>query len=284
MRVDLSNTKALVTGGSSGIGFEAAKGLLNLGANVTITGRDQAKLELARDFLIKDTGKHSVTIIQADFSLLSDVEKVAQDALGCSILINNAGLIDNERNTTADGFERQWQVNVLAPALLIARLHGAMPTDGRIVNVASGSHRRASLNLEDANFQERPYRGLAAYGQSKLALIMLTRMLSARFGDAGPLINAVHPGVVRTNFGRDAGWIGTAFTVFKPFYLSARRGAMTVLHCACSPFTAGVTGEYYERRAPRQPAPQALDSITGEALLALLGQQLKLPKDVWARP
>lgn len=281
MTIDLSGKQALITGGSSGIGFETAKGLLTLGAAVTITGRNQSKLELARDFLVKDTGKSAVTIVQADFAFLDQVDMVAQAAKGCDILVNNAGLIETKRVLTGDGFERQWQVNVLAPTLLMARLTETMPPQGRIVNVASGVHRRASLELSDVNFESRPYGAMAAYGQSKLALIMLTRAISSRLGENGPLINAVHPGLVRTDFARDAGWFGLLFGAFKPLYLSARRGARTVLHAACSPFVNGVSGAYFEKSAPVEPSQAARDAAKADELFEVVRQQLELPPQIW---
>lgn len=266
MKVDLDGKRALITGASGGIGFEVAKGLLSLGAEVLITGRDEKKLTLAADYLRKDTGKAHIETICVDFADLAAAAFLSERADKVDILVNNAGLIANERTLTNTGFELQWQVNYLASAYLAFSMAQKMPKGGRIVNVTSGAHRRAQLDLSDPNFTNRPYKPLAAYGQSKLAMIMLTRHLANLWAGNGPLIYAVHPGVVRTDFARDAGWIGTLFRLFKPFYQSPRLGARGILNAACSPFTQDKTGAYFENAMPVEPSKSAQDTTNCAAL------------------
>ncbi|MEM9287722.1 MAG: SDR family NAD(P)-dependent oxidoreductase [Pseudomonadota bacterium] len=279
--LDLSGKNALVTGGSSGIGFEVAKALLTLGANVTVTGRDIRKLELARDYLVKDTKRTGVTIVQSDFAELDQVNTLASAISNIDLLIDNAGLIRRTKSMTKDGFELQWQVNVLAPMLLIGCLKSMLSQDGRIVNVASQAHTRGVLDLDDLDFSKRSYSGWAAYSQSKLALIMLTRALTNHAGRDAPVINSAHPGLVRTDFARETGWIGLLFNAFKPFYISPRRGAKTILHAAVSPFAAGSHGEYFVRCAPRLPAKTARDDDKCQALLVKVSKQINVPMETW---
>jgi len=266
MKVDLSGRRALVTGASGGIGFEVAKGLLSVGAHVLITGRDAKKLALAQDYLKKDTGRSSIETICIDFSDLAAAAFLSERADKVDILVNNAGLIAPKQIMTSNGFELQWQVNYLASAYLMFSMAQKMPKDGRIVNVSSGAHKRAQLDLADASFRKRVYKPLAAYGQSKLAMIMLTRHLAGLWGSSGPLIYAVHPGVVRTDFARDAGWIGVLFRLFKPFFQSPRVGARGVLNAACSPFTEDEAGAYFENAMPVAPSKAAQDDAACAAL------------------
>jgi len=266
MMVNLSGKRALVTGASGGIGFEVAKGLLRVGASVLITGRDARKLALASEFLKKDTGKTAIETEVIDFKDLAAAAYLSERADKVDILVNNAGLITSERQLSANDHELQWQVNYLAPAYLTLSLAQKMPKDGRIVNVASGAHRRGQLDLNDLDFRNRAYKPLVAYGQSKLAMIMLTRHLAHIWKGNGPHVYAVHPGVVRTDFARDTGWLGTLFNLFKPFYLSPRLGARGVLSAACSPFTADMSGAYFENAMPVEPSKLAQDADNAAAL------------------
>lgn len=276
MQVDLTGKRALITGASSGIGFEIAKGLLNLNASVIITGRDPKKLSLAADFLQKDTGHQAIETIVSDFSAMANVASVAQQASGVDMLFNNAGMLTKERQITEDGHETQWQVNFLAAAYLALTLQQSMPPTGKIINVASGAHRNGQLDLTDLTFAKRDFSPLGAYAQSKLAMILLTRHLGALWGEDGQHINAVHPGVVRTDFARDAGLLGVAFNLFKPFYRSARAGARGILNVACSPFTADQTGAYFFNSRVTTPARQALNDKTAEELYSYCCNTLKL--------
>lgn len=277
MQVDLTGKRALVTGASSGIGFEIAKSLLNLNASVLITGRTPKKLSLAADFLRKDTGHSAIETVVADFSAMGDVAALAEQTRGIDMLFNNAGLLTKDRQITADGHEMQWQVNFLAAAYLTLTAQPSMPPTGKIINVASGAHRNGQLDLADLTFAKRDFSPLGAYAQSKLAMIMLTRHLGRLWGPDGTHINAVHPGIVRTDFARDAGLLGVAFNLFKPFYRSPRAGARGVLNAACSPFTADETGAYFFDSRVTTPARQALDDKAAEALYTYCCKTLDLP-------
>lgn len=266
MHVDLKGKRALVTGATGGIGYETAKGLLSLGADVIITGRSEQKLALTQEYLRKDTGRDTVSLIQADFSDLAQVQSLAEQAEALDILVNNAGVITNARTLSAKGHDLQWQVNFLAPALLSLKLGPAMQPTGRIVNVASGAHKRGKLHLDDPSFEGRPYSALAAYAQSKLAMVMLTRHLGALWAETGPNVYAVHPGVVRTGFAQGTGALGIAFNLFKPFYKSPRRGARGVLSASCSPFTKDDTGCYYDGMLKQKPSKQAQDDSACRSL------------------
>lgn len=259
MHVDLTGKRALVTGASGGIGYETAKGLLSLGADIIITGRSEEKLALMKDYLLKDTKRDTVTTLVADFSDLAQVHSLIDQAGSLNILVNNAGLLTHKRRLSNDGHELQWQVNFLAPALLSLALASTMQPEGRIVNVASGAHKRGSLDLKDPSFKDRTYSPLGAYAQSKLAMVMLTRHLGQLWKDSGPNVYAVHPGIVRTGFAKNTGALGLAFNLFKPFYLSPRLGARGILNASCSPFTKDDTGRYYKAMQQQKPSRAALD-------------------------
>ena len=134
----------------------------------------------------------------------------------------------------------------------------------RIVNLSSEAHRigygDGRIAFDDL-MGERHYGGWKAYGQSKLANILFTRELSRRLNPAEVTANAVHPGVVASQFGRNnrKGWMPWLQALYRPFARGNEKGADTAVWLAAAPENEGVTGEYFKDRKLRTPAPQALD-------------------------
>jgi NAD(P)-dependent dehydrogenase (short-subunit alcohol dehydrogenase family) len=187
------------------------------------------------------------------------------------------------RHVTAEGLEMTFALNHMAYFLLtreLLPLLEAAPA-GRIVNVASGAHARANLDMTDLQYERRPYFFFGAYAQSKLLNILFTFELARRLKDKGAPVtaNCVHPGFVRTGFGKnDAWWMKAAVSVGGLFGRSPRQGAEGIIHLATSPDVEGVSGEYFKdhdrsrcTRIARDPsiAKQLWDlseRLTGEVL------------------
>lgn len=187
------------------------------------------------------------------------------------VLVNNAGCITRRRRETVDGLEWQLAVNHLAPFLLthllLDRLVASAPA--RIVNVASNAHRRAAFDLDDLNWQRRRYDARGAYGATKLANILFTRELARRLDRAQLTANCLHPGVVATHLFAGMGVPGTLFGMLsKPFLLSSRDGARTIVYLAASDDVAGLSGHYFDSCRPVAPAPAATDDALAAALWA----------------
>ncbi len=165
--------------------------------------------------------------------------------------MNNAGAYYRRRETTADGIERTFALNVLAPFVLTTELEGALRAGApsRVVQVGSAAHRGYALDFSDLQ-SERAYRGFAAYGRSKLALLLLTRELARRWPANEVAVNAVHPGFVRSGFGRNnSGATALGIRVASALFgTSVLRGADTPVFAATDPSVAGITGEYFVRR------------------------------------
>ena len=160
------------------------------------------------------------------------------------MLINNAGVINWSRSTTADGIETVFAVNHLAyfllTNLLLERLTASAPA--RIINVASDAHTWSPSSLDDLQ-SERQYKPFRVYGQSKLCNILFTWELAHRLDGTGVTANAVHPGGVATGLGRNNGWWAKLIaTMLKPLMLSSEQGADTVLYLAASADVDGVDG------------------------------------------
>lgn len=197
----------IVTGGNSGIGFEAADALAGRGARTVLACRNPQKAGEAVDRIRKKHTHASVETLALDLSRLASVREFAKAFDDTSDrldgLVNNAGVMAIPLRRTADGFEMQIGTNHLGHfALTGLLLEKLLETpDARVVNVSSTMHKVGRVDLDDLNYRERRYRKWAAYGQSKLANLYFTYELQRRFERARvpTLAAACHPGYAATN-------------------------------------------------------------------------------------
>ena len=259
----------MVTGASNGIGQVAATGLARLGASLVLLCRDRDRAESAASAITAKTGNDDIEILIADLGSQAQIRAATAAFLDSRrplhVLLNNAGLIATRRSATGDGIETTFAVNHLGPFLLtnllLERLGESAPA--RIVNVSSDMHKHAygdgRIAFDDLNGMGR-YNGRRAYAQSKLANILFTRELARRLEGAGVTANAVHPGFVGSNFGRNnKGLLPLVLKLCRPFIRTVEQGAETPLWLASAPELDGVTGGYFFDRAERQPNRWALD-------------------------
>src|SRR5215213_3170700 len=258
----MAGRTVLVTGATAGIGKATALGLATMGAHLAITGRDASRTEdAAREIRAASGGQ--VDVFVADLSTQAEVRRLAQQILQTlsriDVLINNVGGYWNTRHVTADGLERTFAVNHLAPflltALLLDRLKGSAPA--RVVTVASNAHKLGRIDFEDLQ-GERSYSGARAYNQSKLANVLFSYELARRLGGSGVTANALHPGVVRTGFGGEdpAGTQRLFVPLLRPFMKSPARGASTSVHLSAATELAEVTGRYFAERKATTSSPR----------------------------
>jgi NAD(P)-dependent dehydrogenase (short-subunit alcohol dehydrogenase family) len=275
---DLTGKTAVVTGGNSGIGKETAATLANLGATVIIAARNATKAAAAVKEIRERTGAgERVRTMPIDLASFASVRSFAKAYAGayerCDILVNNAGLVLRKRIETEDGHESTFQINHLSHFLLTNLLRDALTkgAPARVVNVASEAHKfaRKGLVLDDLDWNRRRYRAFAAYGASKLENILFTRELARRWDDTRVTANAVHPGFVGSNFGRenDLGALGNVYMrLARPFAKSNAKGALTSIYVATSPQVEHVTGQYFANRAFAKPNKHADDTDTAAKL------------------
>ena len=263
----MAGKSVLVTGGTGGIGKATAIGLAALGARVGITGRDLARARAAAASIRAATGNPALDVFAADMSAQAGVRYLAGRVLDTyprlDVLVNNVGGFWAHRHITADGLERTFALNHLAPflltSLLLNRLTASAPA--RIVTVSSGAHARGRLDFDDLQ-GERAYSGQRAYSQSKLANVMFTYELARRLAGTGVSATVAHPGVAATSFGADdqAAYFAIVARVARPFMKSPAQGALTPIYLASSPEVEGVTGQYFANRKPKTSSKASYDT------------------------
>jgi retinol dehydrogenase 14 len=273
----------LVTGASSGIGKATAIGLARMGAHVAIVGRNRERTEAAaRD--IRDAGGVAVDVLIADLSSQAEVRRIAAEALQrlprIDVLINNVGGYWNTRHVTADGLERTFAVNHLAPFLLTNLLLGRVKqsAQARIVTVSSNAHRTGRIDFDDLQ-GERSYSGSRAYDQSKLANVLFAYELARRLRGTGVTSNALHPGVVRTSFGADDPAAIQKFVVplLWPFMKRPARGAATSIRLATAPELEGVTGGFFANGKRTRSSRGSYDESDAARLWRVSAELVGLP-------
>jgi NAD(P)-dependent dehydrogenase (short-subunit alcohol dehydrogenase family) len=272
--IDLRGRRAIVTGGSSGIGVETARVLAQAGAEVTIAVRD-----LAAGQNIAGKIGHHVEVAHLDLSDQDSVRAFVNAWNGpLHLLINNAGVMATPETYTAAGWELQFATNHLGHFALATGLHQWLAAEGgRVVSVSSRGHLMSDVHLSDLHFQHRPYDRWLAYGQSKTANILFAVEANRRW--QGITANAVHPGRIMTNLVR---YLNPEHLALVPTagggpdrIKTVEQGAATSVLVATSPRLGGIGGRYFEDCNEAGPnvagtrtgyAAYALDPISAEAL------------------
>jgi NAD(P)-dependent dehydrogenase (short-subunit alcohol dehydrogenase family) len=264
----------LITGGNSGIGKETAVGLAKAGATVVIVARDRGRGDEALSDIraAASVAGGNVSLMLADLSSQAEVRRLAGEFAAAhprlDVLVNNAGAVFGERKLSADGIEMTLALNHLGYFLLTHELLGVLRASApaRIVNVASDAHRSATLRLDDLQ-SASDYGGFRVYSHSKLANVMFTYELARRIEGTGVTANALHPGVVATNFGDSGGTLlRLVVRLARPFFISAAKGAKTSIHLASSAEVEGVNGKYFVNERETRSSPASYDEAAQKRL------------------
>lgn len=203
----------IVTGSSSGIGYETARVLANKQATVIIAVRSMAKGKAAADKIRSQNRDAVLKVMDLDLADLKSVKKFAEtfkkEYSRLDLLINNAGVMVPPYSKTTDGFELQFGTNHLGHFALTSHLLDILSTtkNSRIVNVSSTAHKLGNLNFEDLNWEKRSYSGMRSYGDSKIANLYFTSEINKRLKEhkLDIICTAAHPGWTATELQRNAG-------------------------------------------------------------------------------
>jgi NAD(P)-dependent dehydrogenase (short-subunit alcohol dehydrogenase family) len=251
MPQDMSGKYCLVTGANSGIGKEISLALLKTGAHVTMVCRDPGRGKGALEEIRYRSGNKSADLIIADLASQKQIRAAGRDYLDrydkLHVLVNNAGIVMDNRVLTEDGIEMTFAVNYLAYFLLTNLLIGVLKNSApsRVVNLSSMAHRAAKIDFD--NLQgEKGYTRDSSYARSKLADILFTYELARRLERTGVTVNCVCPGAVYSTLWEESSKIVNGF--FKLFMKGPEEGARLPVYLARSPEVEGISCRYFQTK------------------------------------
>ena len=248
----LQGKVCLVTGATSGVGLETARGLACLGAQVFLHGRNLQRLESALADIQRTTGNSNLIPLVADVASQQQVSRLAEEVKSktsrLDVLINNAGAVNMVHQLSPEGIELTFASNHLAYFLLTLRLMDVLlaSAPARVIVVSSFAHGYIGREAVDDYMFTENYEGWKAYSRTKLCNLYFTYELARKLEGSGVTVNALHPGFVKTGIGLNNTPEQLANTpLHRPGHMSSEEGAQTSLYCAVSPDLEGVTGKYF---------------------------------------
>lgn len=269
----LSGKLVVATGATSGIGEKAVEALACQGARILFIARDAKRANATLAHLQSLAPQQTHRYELADLSLMREAKrvgvKIAAEEPKIDVLINNAGAAFSKRLVTEEGLERTFALNHMAYFVLTcALLDRLKATAGaRVISTSSAAHFGPPLDFEDLQ-SAKSYHSLRAYQRSKLANVLFTRALARRLRPGTTTANCLHPGVVASRFGDEAGgWLAPSFALAKRLIgISNEKGADTIVWLASAPEVAGISGEYFAKRRQEPMSAPARDDLAAQRL------------------
>lgn len=256
----------VISGSTSGVGYEAAKTLAASGANIVMVVRNANKAQAVKNEL---EGKYSVFVDYyiADFSDLKQVEKAAKEIANkyprIDVLINSVGIHSTKKLFNKDGIEMAFCVNHLSTFLMTKLLLNTIikSSPSRIIQVNSEGHRFSGVKVNDLSWKKHIYTGLRSYGSSKTAQLLTIWQLAEDLKDTGVTINAMHPGGVRTNIGNNNGRLYRWFLhhVTWHFLKDPKISGDAIYYLASAKELNKVSGKFFNLTIEEKPARHAID-------------------------
>jgi NAD(P)-dependent dehydrogenase (short-subunit alcohol dehydrogenase family) len=257
--IDMNGKVVMITGANSGIGKETAIELAKMGAIIVMVCRSRERGERALVEIKEKANSEKIELFIADLadqsSIRGMVERFKRKHDKLHVLINNAGVMLSKRTSSPEGYETTFATNHLGHFLLTNLVLDMLKVSApaRIVNVSSSVHKFAKLNFDDID-SEHKYRGYRTYANSKLFNILFSYDLARRLEGTGVTVNVLHPGVIRTNLGKNNNnkLIKLMSLIFRLFMKSPEKGARTTVYLASSPEVENISGEYFVNSKPKK--------------------------------
>ncbi|KQO11631.1 oxidoreductase [Agreia sp. Leaf244] len=278
--VDLDGRTYVVTGGASGIGFEATAALARRGARVIVGVRDVDRANAALSSLDGDLTAR-IPVRQLDLAQPASIARFVDGwEDGLDGLVANAGVMAlPTREVDEHGWELQLATNYLGHFSLARALHPALASaGGRVVVVSSSAHLRAPFDFGDPQYVDRPYDRWNAYSQSKTADVLMATGIASTWAADGITANSVMPGWITTKLQRHldedtlramGAMDDDGNRIEQSFFKTPAQGAATTVLLAASPLVAGVTGGYFEDNQESEVVDSGEGRSTGVARYAV---------------
>ncbi|MCP4438185.1 MAG: SDR family NAD(P)-dependent oxidoreductase [Aureispira sp.] len=268
-----------MTGATSGLGKVAACHIANKGAKLIVLVRNTQKgKQLLVDYKkLYPEGKGAIELVEGNLNSFESIIRACQcikdKYAHLDMIINNAGIMNFSLTETVDGIEETLQVNLLAPILISHLLFDLLVKSkaSKIINTASGLH-QGIINFDNLEFK-KGFSSFKSYRQSKLGLILLGRLLAKELESDKIKVYSQHPGMVRTELGRSAGWLSKA--IFWLMGKSPEKGAQTLIYLAETVDASLVSGEYYANKKVTKITPESYDLNVAQQLLDVVQQYLE---------
>ncbi len=274
-RDDFTGRLVVISGATSGIGYDTVREYASHGADIICINRNQERSESLCEE-IKREFKVDCSYYLADFTRLSEVHAVGKVLANIDrdieVLIHNAGVYQTKRTFTDDGLEQVFQVNYLSSFILTYLLRDKLISQqkARILYVNSEGHRFAisGFHLDDLKWAHHRYSGAQAYGSAKTAQLLSLYPFLDQFAGSNVMINAMHPGDVKTNMGENNGKIYKFFKhlLINPMAKSSEISADALYYLGVSEELEGTKGKFFNFTTEEIPAPHALDKELGMRL------------------
>ena len=262
----------LITGGTDGLGYRTAFILAKDKKNkLILIGRNKKKGNDAVSKIKNETKNSNIKFLNADLSSINETSLLANKLIGekINVLINNAGALFYSRNKSTEGIEKTFALNHLSYFVLTNLMlkNKTIVNGGRIINVASGAHRGVDLNFDDIEMVSN-YNGWKCYKKSKLCNILFTKKLSELTKKNKITVNCLHPGFVKTNFGKNnTGFVGLVIKSLMNFFaIKVEEGAKTIIYLASSPEVENISGKYFYQSKINKPSNFAENNSSAEKL------------------
>jgi dehydrogenase/reductase SDR family protein 12 len=246
----------VVTGATAGLGRAAAQMFAGLGARVVLLARDETRGRTAVAEIAAATGNSDLGLVICDLSSLDSVRRAAAQLLETEpqlhVLVNNAGVLLNERLESPDGYELVLATNLLGPflltELLLDRLIDSAPA--RIIEVSSGGMYSQRIDVDDPHTEHRDYVGPAVYSRTKRAQVIVTEMRGAMLADRGVVCHSMHPGWAATPGVSSS--IPDFEAKFRDILRTPEQGADTIVWLGAADEPARSTGGFWLDRRVRE--------------------------------
>jgi dehydrogenase/reductase SDR family member 12 len=244
-----------VTGASSGLGLAAAQGYARLGATVWMIGRDRERGERARAEVVARSGNDDIHVGVCDLSRLASIRSFAgrfpSRSPRLDVLVNNAGVMTETRELSADGIELTFATNVIGPFALTTRLTGLLQASApsRIINVSSGGMYTQRIRVDDLQSRHGDFDGPAVYARSKRAEVILTEIWAQRLAGSGVTVHAMHPGWADTPGIQSS--LPHFYRATRPLLRTPAEGADTIVWLGAAAEPALRSGLFWHDRRPR---------------------------------